>query len=354
MKSPLGRTLLGFFSIVLLISITLYSSSDVRDWFETTFILSEVRHPRPTPPAVLPARDSSVSYLQFFVVGDAGTGGHGQQQVANAMGRTADEDTAAFVLYLGGNFYESGVSSVTDPQWNTKFEKVFTASSLQIPFYAVLGTIDYRSNPQAQVEYSRLSSRWRMPDRYYTFSSVVDDSTTVQFFCLDSYPIVRLSREGPVTSKGRQSAHDQLHWLEHQLARSTARWKIIAAHHPLYSNGAHGNDSSMIAAIGPLLDRYAVDFFVAGHDHDLELLKPVAGVTHVISGAGGKHRDIDWRDNTVFAATNLGYTMFRISAGTTYIEFFNREGRPLYAHRFEKPLASKPSPFSGKRKDRRL
>ncbi len=337
MNTSLRRSLGVFVLLVAVLSITLYSSYGIRDWFRVTFVLSEAVHARPTPPFELPGPDSSSTSFRFLAVGDAGTGGYGQQQVAESMGKKAARDPVSFVVLLGDNFYESGVSSVTDKQWMTKFDSVYTAPSLQIPFYAVLGNHDHKGNPEAQVDYTKHSPRWRMPSRYYTFVQNVDDSTDIQFFCIDTHPLAYLSPSD--IAKGRDSAtyRPQLRWLEQELSSSSARWKIVLGHHTLYSNGYHGDNPVLAALLEPLFEKSSVDIYLCGHDHDLQLLKPVKGVNYVVSGGGGKHRSVEWRDNTIYAATNLGFTSFWISHSEVTVEFLNKDGRVDYVHRFRKP-----------------
>lgn len=336
MNTPLRRLLAVFILLVTVLSIAFYSSYDIGDWFRVTFVLSETVHPRPIPSFELPAPDSSGNSLRFLAVGDVGTGGYGQHQVAEAMGNKAARDSVSFVVLLGDNFYESGVSSVMDEQWRTKFDSVYTASSLQIPFYAVLGNHDHKGNPEAQVEYTKFSSRWQMPARYYTFVQNVDDSTDVQFFCIDSHPLAYLSPSD--IAKGRDSASymPQLRWLEQELSSSSARWKIVLGHHTIYSNGYHGDNPVLATLLEPLFEKCGVDFYLCGHDHDLQLLKPVKGVNYIISGGGGKHRSVEWRDNTIYAAANLGFTSFWVSRDVTTVEFLSKAGRVDYVHRFRK------------------
>ncbi len=64
-----------------------------------------------------------------------------------------------FVVAVGDNFYEDGVASVTDPHWQNSFEKVYTAPSLQVPWWAVLGNHDYHGNCDAQIEYTHSPKR---------------------------------------------------------------------------------------------------------------------------------------------------------------------------------------------------
>lgn len=297
---------------------------------------SEVRNVKPIPQFTVPPKDSDLRYAQFIAVGDMGTGGSGQAEVAAAMTRKAEQDSISFVLILGDNFYESGVRSVQDAQWQTKFEKMYWQPCLQVPFYAVLGNHDYRQNPQAQVEYTRIGTRWKMPARYYTFVHPIDDSTNIQFFCLDTYPLSKGALDedswSPTEPIDTLSARAQLQWLETELQKSTARWKIVLGHHTIYSGGAHGDNPELASLLEPLLIRYDVDIYLCGHDHHLELLQPINGVYYIISGAGGKRRDVTWRDNTIYAATNLGFVWFRISRKDIFVEFLRRNSELDYAY----------------------
>ena len=66
--------------------------------------------------------------LDFLVVGDFGGQGTapyytlGSKNVARAMGVTAAKIGSKFSIGLGDNFYENGVTSVTDPRFQTTFE----------------------------------------------------------------------------------------------------------------------------------------------------------------------------------------------------------------------------------------
>ncbi|MBR9977684.1 MAG: metallophosphoesterase, partial [Bacteroidetes bacterium] len=119
-------------------------------------------------PAGLSVAQSSVSLL---VIGDGGTGGRGAMRVGEAMAAQHITQPVQAVVSTGDNIYNSGVKSVDDPQWQSKFERVYPADNLPVPFWAVLGNHDYRGNPDAQVAYTRHRlpdgsvSRWRMPGR---------------------------------------------------------------------------------------------------------------------------------------------------------------------------------------------
>jgi hypothetical protein len=119
---------------------------------------------------------------------------------------------------------------VSDEQWKTKFEDMYRQPSPQVPFYGVLGNHDYRSNPQARVDYTATSTRWRMPDRYYTFSYNIDDTTRVQFFCLDTNPMSKGATEelGDVTEFSN-TTQQMNRIVEKQLIKSGKLKPLVSA-----------------------------------------------------------------------------------------------------------------------------
>src|ERR1700740_1068049 len=75
----------------------------------------------------------------FLVIGDWGRdGAQHQRDVAVQMGKAAAELGSRFVMSVGDNFYDNGVQSVSDPQWQSSFEQVYTDPALQIPWYVAL------------------------------------------------------------------------------------------------------------------------------------------------------------------------------------------------------------------------
>ena len=107
--------------------------------------------------------------LNFIVMGDWGrNGADHQREVAVQMGKTANRIQSQFTISTGDNFYPSGVISEWDPLWRYSYEDIYTDFRLQWDWYPVLGNHDYKSNPEAQVKYSQISRRWRMPSRYYS------------------------------------------------------------------------------------------------------------------------------------------------------------------------------------------
>ncbi|MHC5108325.1 MAG: purple acid phosphatase family protein [Planctomycetota bacterium] len=284
---------------------------------------------REIPPFSISDEDPDLSYERFIAIGDMGTGHAGQFEIGAAMAERADRDGLDFIITAGDNIYENGVSSAADPQWVTKFEEPYADPALDVPFYPTLGNHDHRGDPDAQIEYGERNPNWIMPARHYTFTRMLDDDTKVQFFAIDTTPMLDIFSD----------ASAQVTWLDQSLADSDARWKIVFGHHPLFSHGPHGSQTTLINLLKPVFDRHDVDVYFAGHDHTLEMLKPRNGTHYVISGAGAgedKAFSVAWGSDAYYAATLGGFTYMRISRNELVIEFVRPDARTEYAHTLRK------------------
>jgi acid phosphatase len=280
------------------------------------------------PAAAKPAR------ANFLVVGDWGReGGSNQREVAVAMGRRAEEVGSRFIVTTGDNFYEDGVQSVTDPLWRTSFEDVYTARSLHRPWYGVLGNHDYRGRPEAQLDYARQSDRWRMPARYYKIAGAAHGVPSVDMFMIDSSPLVMSYR----TSKGlirenvlAQDTAAQLAWLDAELGRSRAAWKLVFTHHPAYSGGSsHGNTKEMIGQVEPILVRHGVQALIFGHDHDMQHIVR-DGLHHIGTGCGSAIRPVNAVEGTRWCLSSSGFARIEVSQDVLGLEFRDQTGRQVY------------------------
>ena len=273
--------------------------------------------------------------VPFVAIGDWGRDGASHQRdVARRMGVAAEEIGSRFVVSVGDNFYESGVRSAADPQWKTSFEDIYTAPSLQTPWYVALGNHDYRGIPQAQIDYAAGNPRWRMPSRYYKLAGTRIGAANVDIFVIDSSPLVHGYRhrvEGAIARNvATQDVAAQLAWLDRELGGSTAAWKIVVGHHTIYSGGsAHGNTIELIAHVEPLLERHGVQLYVNGHDHDLQHLR-VGAVDYVCTGAGSEARPTGAIPGTLFALARSGFAAFKVGPDSLDLEFRDHAGASIY------------------------
>ncbi len=294
--------------------------------------------------AQVPVPDGSVRFLAF---GDWGRDGKAfQLSVAEQMGKAAAADHSQFVISLGDNFYNDGVPSVEARQWTTSFEEVYTAPSLQVPWYVALGNHDYHVNPQAEVEYTLFSPRWKMPARYYTVTRRIDAANTVEFFIIDSSPYVgsyRNEKKADYRPVLDQDPAVQTAWLEAELKKSTAQWKIVCAHHPVYScSGRHGDTAELVEHVEPLLERYGVQVFLNGHEHDLQHLR-VGKINYFCSGAGSQTRATKKDERTLFSLGDTGgFLAVKITSDTFNGRFIDYTGKEVYAVTIPRMASSHP------------
>jgi tartrate-resistant acid phosphatase type 5 len=272
--------------------------------------------------------------LTFLAVGDWGRDGQfNQADVAARMGETASLIKSRFTISVGDNFYEDGVRSVDDPIWKTSFENVYTAPSLQTPWRVALGNHDYHGNSQAQLDYARTSHRWRLPSRWYSFTETAPDGATVEFFVLDTSPFISEYRGsgGEKVKVEGQDPDAQLRWFEAALAKSTADWKLVIGHHPVYSGGGGalvGGEADLQEKLDPILQRHRIPLYLNGHDHDLQHV--ARGATHyVCTGAGSKMRKDCKMGGSDFCSLQSGFTAFALTRNELKVAYRDYTGAEL-------------------------
>lgn len=266
------------------------------------------------PPARFSAKPDSQT-IRVLAFGDFGTGSVSQKQTAAAMIGLNKTTAFDFALTLGDNFYPVGMSSPGDSRWKEHWADLY--DPLGIKFYASLGNHDWASSdsPAAEILYSERSPSWRMPSPYYTFIG-----GPVQFFALDT----------------NEMSDAQLMWLDGELKRSTSKWKIVYGHHPIYSDGDHGDSQVLIARLLPLL-KNRVDLYLAGHDHVLNYIKPESGVHFFVSGGGGATLyKVKTAPRTLFAQAVNGFSVLEADANALTVKFVGVDQKQLYEHTIRK------------------
>ncbi len=287
--------------------------------------------------------------INFIAMGDFGRNGEdNQKEVAVQMGKTAKQLDADFFVITGDNFYPSGVASTQDYSWTASFEQVYTAHSLQNPWYVALGNHDYKGNVQAEVDYTKISRRWYMPARYYTRTVSIDDDTTqkILLIFIDSSPFITQyysSADHKENVKSQDTAA-QKKWLENVLANRAAdiKWTFVVGHHPLYTGGKRKNAEDtyqMNSSFKPIFDKYKVDAYICGHEHSLQYIKP-AGTTHYfISGAGSETTKADlYPEIGKFAKSINGFMCFSVTAKEMLVQIVSVDGKVLYKESIKKQV----------------
>jgi hypothetical protein len=339
-------------------------------------------------PILLAQDPTPAGRVRFVALGDMGEGNSTQQFVADAMRKVCDNSGGCqFVTGLGDNIYHENPLTPFDTAFEVKFEAPY--AELDLPFYMSLGNHDndllfdglggFNHAGDIQVAYTfrehKASNKWQMPDRYYHFSAPLftQESTPlstpeaaasaatqplVDFFALDSNPLVTAIELAPAYEVNTYKQQQQA-WFANTLSASKAPWKIAYAHHPYVSNGRHGNAGKYdgIPAVEDITGRVSgkvyrewfeqtvcgkVDVFIAGHDHDLEMLHsvPDCGKTwFIVSGGGSKARSFGnaernlayWQQDNIAGFFIIEINGNQLKADAYTVDIYNGETTLAYS-----------------------
>lgn len=235
----------------------------------------------------------------LLMVGDWGEDGDFSDQATVAQGMQTyvaqTGITTEGLLMLGDNFYGEFDGGVTCPRWQTQFEQMYPKTAFNCPAYAVPGNHDYESRPDlkygVELAYAQIgTSRWTMPSQWYRFTWP-QSNPIITFLALDSnMPFSDGSTQnGAFSTMTNDQRLAQLAWLQAEFEKPlTTPFLVVMAHHPIYSDGPHGDNATLIADWDLLFRKYGVHLYLAGHDHDLQHLELVAHPTSFfLSGGGG-------------------------------------------------------------------
>ena len=214
------------------------------------------------PSLLLPRRARAEPRCRFLAVADTGSGDAHQRAVGAQMARLHQQRPVDLVILGGDNIYPAGDLALVAAAFEQPYRELIAA---QVPFHAVLGNHDIQSgNGDPQLAHPAFG----MAGRYYSLRR-----GPVALFLLDTNANADWRR--------------QLPWLQEGLRRSSAPWKVVVGHHPIYASGVYGNDPAAIRRLTPLFQRYGVALYINGHDHHYERSHPIAGTTYLVVGGGG-------------------------------------------------------------------
>ena len=249
------------------------------------------------PPVItLPVNNGSV---RFAAIGDMGNGSKEQYEVARRMVEQRLKFPFGFVLMLGDNIYGGKSPSELARKFEIPYKPLVDSG---VQFFASLGNHDDTN----ETFYKPFNMNGQ---RYYTFSK-----GNVRFFALDS----------------TYMDPKQLAWLELELAKEGADWKICYFHHPLYSSGGfHGSSTELRLLLEPLFVRYGVQVVFSGHEHVYERTKPQKGIQYFTEGASGELRAGNLKQTAFRAAgfdRDQSFMVVEISGDTLYFQAVSRTG----------------------------
>lgn len=305
--------------------------------------------------------------LRVVVMGDQGTGSAVQLGVARAMQAVCQQNGCDLGIGLGDNFYRAGPKRPDSPLFKERFADLY--GPLGIPFLMIPGNHDESwlvggdgadpAGAEAQVAYSPLNPQWVMPAR--TYRAPVGD--LAEFFALDTTSLASyLPSIRPNEWPGGPWDAAQRAWLAAHLHSSQARWKFVLGHHPLFSNGKHGDAGKYDGLMLPLQRGEGVrqlygaacgqaNFILSGHVHALELLPPQAecpGTWQLVSGAAGEAGGPAQGERTAaFGAFGQpGFVWMKVTKDAVQVRFYGWSGGQGQAHLLYQTVIAASATFS--------
>lgn len=244
-----------------------------------------------------------------------------------------------FGVMLGDNIYPDGATLGADGRDDSnRFQDLFATpygafgwGDRDFRIYATLGNHDWHTSREAALSEVRYLSTTRpfYMDGLAFAAQPPSAKGMVEVFSIDTHvllagekvldgkladdgsevPTTKLDASEPWAVPATDAERAMVADLERRLKASTARWKVVIGHHPLWSSsgGKFEQARTLRAVLLPTLCRYA-DLYLAGHEHTLEVAtdscataapgEGLAPLPNIVSGAAAKQRPL----NTAFMA----------------------------------------------------
>lgn len=274
--------------------------------------------------------------LNFYLANDLGRNGYyDQKPIPELMGNMAENVDIECVVAAGDVHHFEGVRSVNDPLWMTNYELIYSHPELMIPWYAILGNHEYRGNTQAVIDYSKVSARWNVPSRYYTFA-MENDGVTVRFVMVDTATLLDKYREDTekYPDACKQDMNKQLNWVDSVLSAAKEDWVLVVGHHPIFAET--GKDDSerldLQKRLDSILRKHAnVDMYLCGHIHNFQhIRKTESNIDYVVNTSGSLSRKVKPVDGTKFCSSDTGYSLISADKKVLNLHMINKEGKVIY------------------------
>ncbi|KAL6842900.1 hypothetical protein ACP4OV_027213 [Aristida adscensionis] len=276
--------------------------------------------------------------LAVLAVGDWGRRGQfNQTLVAEQMGIVGEKLNIDFVISTGDNIYDDGIANTSDPLFKECFTNIYTADSLQKPWYIVLGNHDYTGNALAQQD----PAIREVDSRYLSIAkSFIVNAEIADFFLVDTSPFIlkywnKTNFDWREVGTRDTFIETLLKDLDSALTESTAPWKIVVGHHPISSGCEHGNTTELEQLLLPVIKTHGVDIYLNGHDHCLQHISSRDSSLQLLTSGGGSKA---WAgkfkatsDKIEFLYDGQGFMSMQLSKTEANLSFYDVAGNVLHS-----------------------
>lgn len=316
---------------------------------------------------------SDTLQARLVLIGDAGDFKKGRHPVIDAVRQTTKLDKKTTVLYLGDNLYTTGLPDEQSAEYDIRRSVLDTqiaiANGTDAKVYFIPGNHDWDKAGKGgwdaivrQQQY--IDSKGGKNVKFYPEDGCagpveIQLSADAVLIIFDSqwwlHPYDKPGEESDCPYKTKLEVLNQ---IEDILSKNSKKLVILACHHPFKSYGIHGGYFTLKQHIFPLTDVkpdlyvplpvigsvYPVArgvfgipqdlsnpvyanmihdvqkvakthpnvIFVAGHEHNLQLIKD-SSYHYIVSGSGTKHTRVSSNKKALFTSALNGYAVLDIS-----------------------------------------
>ena len=277
--------------------------------------------------------------FNFYIANDLGRNGYyDQKPIAELMGTMGEEIGPEFVLATGDVHHFDGVRSVNDPLWMTNYELIYAHPELMIDWFPLLGNHEYRGSTQAVLDYTNISRRWSMPDRYYT-KVFEEKGATIRIVWIDTTPLIDKYREesDKYPDACKQDMDKQLAWMDSVLTVSKEDWVLVVGHHPIFADTDKSDAErlDMEKRVDTILRKHKnVSMYLCGHIHNFQhIRKPGSSIDYVVNSSGSLSRKVKAVDGTQFCSSESGFSLVSADKKELCLHMINKDGKVIYTVR---------------------
>lgn len=200
-----------------------------------------------------------------------------------------------------------------------------------------------------------------MPDFNYTIDVISKGSKLIEILMIDTIklcgntkfsmnPFEKIDANIPSFENKYESEMANLYILdlENKLklaSKNRVPYIIVAGHFPVFSVASHGSTQCLIDYLMPLLHKYGVSIYLAGHDHNLQHISHTfmnSTVDYMVSGANSLNTNslnhfssipndsLKYRWPTDTDLYNGGFLYMKANNKSLNVSFVKSDGSILY------------------------
>lgn len=204
--------------------------------------------------------------FRFLVMGDTRTNSAEHQQVVDAMARVVDMAPGGMVPRFVVNTGDLVAAGGSEDNWDTFFGIERTLIS-RVPLLAVFGNHEViLGRTIFEGLFTPPPSNTSPSERWYSATLGDVHLATIDVYALNLEP--------------------HLQWLQEDMSASTAPFKLVFLHPPLFTMSLHEPEVALRADLLPVLRAAGVQAIISGHNHCYERYD-ADGLQSVVTGGSG-------------------------------------------------------------------